>query len=335
MPFHLTHHSPTHDLAQAVVSSAAAKREADAFYRDVVAGLSAKAKSIPSKYLYDRRGSGLFEEICHLDEYYLTRIETSIMQRHAHEMAGAIGRRACLVELGSGSSNKTRMLLKETHELARYVPFDISADFLCAAAEQLQREFPHISVRPHVGDFTADLRLPELEGSRERLVFYFPGSTVGNLMPHQAIELFGQMSASAGARCGLLIGIDLQKDARTIEAAYNDARGVTAAFSKNLLARINRELAGNFDLDAFEHVAKYNTIACRVDIGLASLRAQTVSLAGQRFAFERGEVIHTETSYKYRIGEFASLASVAGFHLLKTWTDPREYFAVLYLETDA
>lgn len=307
----------------------------DDFYRDVIAGLSGQAKSIPSKYLYDRRGSELFEEICDLDEYYLTRTETSITQRHAHEMAAAIGRRACLVELGSGSSSKTRMLLKESHDLARYVPLDISADFLFAAAEDLQREFPHIRVQPHVADFTRDMRLPELKKAGERWVFYFPGSTVGNLMPHQAIELFRRMSSAAGARCGLLIGIDLQKDSRIIEPAYNDARGVTAAFSKNLLARINRELDGNFDLAAFEHVARYNPIACRVDIGLASLMSQRVCIGDHRFQFACGEVIHTETSYKYRIGEFACLAGVAGFHLLKTWTDPREYFAVLYLETDA
>lgn len=324
----------TPDLAQAVVNTPSGPDDSGPFYRDVMAGLSGRAKSIPSKYLYDRRGSELFEQICTTDEYYLTRTETSIMQRYAHEMAGAMGRRTCLIELGSGNSSKTRMLLRESHELSRYMPLDISADFLSTAAEQLQREFPQIPVQPHVADFTTDMQLPPLEGCAERRVFYFPGSTVGNLMPHQAIELFTRMTCAAPGRCGLLIGIDLEKDPRIIEAAYNDARGVTAAFSKNLLARINRELGGNFDLSAFEHVAKYNSIANRVDIGLGSLQTQTVTVAGHSFLFERGEVIHTETSYKYRIGDFACMASVSRFHLLKAWTDPREYFAVLYLETD-
>lgn len=335
MPEQLAHHALTQDLARAVFNAPAPTSSRDHFSRDVIAGLSAENKSLPSKYLYDQRGSELFEEICQLDEYYLTRTEAGIMERYAHEMAGAIGSKACLIELGSGSSNKTRMLLAESRQLAGYVPFDISADFLFAAAEQLQQEFPLIPVRPHVGDFTADLSLPELAGRCQRMVFYFPGSTVGNLMPHQTIELFRKMASVAGPRCGLLIGIDLQKDPRVIEPAYNDARGVTAEFSKNLLSRINRELDGDFDIASFEHVAKYNSIVCRVDIGLVSQVQQTASVGDHRFHFQRGEIIHTETSHKYRIGDFACLASVAGFHLLKSWTDPREYFAVLYLETDA
>lgn len=304
--------------------------QVDEFQRDVFEGLSAPAKSIPSKYLYDRRGSELFEQICELDEYYITRTETAIMRRYARQMAGAIGSHACLVELGSGSSTKTRLLLRELGDAAAYVPIDISTDTLVMAADRLRREFPGLWIQPHVADFAQDLSLPEL--GDERLVFYFPGSTIGNLSRKQSVGLLERMSASAGEMCGLLIGIDLQKEPAVINAAYNDARGVTAAFSKNLLVRINRELSGDFECDRFEHVAHYDRRRCEVVIGLVSQMAQRVRIGGREIFFEPGEFIHTETSRKYRIDEFARLAAAAGFRLVKNWTDPQRYFAVLYLE---
>lgn len=306
--------------------------QTDEFQRDVISGLSSFVKSIPSKYLYDRRGSELFEQICQLDEYYVTRTETEIMRRHAAAMAAAVGRHACLVELGSGSSMKTRWLLQHLRDVAAYVPVDISADFLFATADRLRRDFPAIWIQPHVADFTEDLSLPEL-GDCERTVYYFPGSTIGNLTNEQSVRLLKRMADQSGPRCGLLIGIDLEKDPNVIHAAYNDRQGVTAAFSKNLLVRINRELGGNFDCSTFEHVAYYDRRCHQVNIGLVSRVPQRVSVAEHEIVFQRGERIHTETSRKYRLDSFGQLAAVAGFRLVDSWTDPRRYFAVAYLET--
>ena len=301
------------------------------FCKDVITGLQASPKQIPSKYLYDRRGSELFDEICELEEYYVTRTELAIVKRYAREMADAIGDDVCLVELGSGSSSKTRYLLRSLRSVSGYIPMDISADYLFSAADRLQSEFPELPIRPRVGDFTEDQPLPE-SGECERLVFYFPGSTIGNLSREQSVRLLKRMSA-AGQGSGLLIGIDLQKEPEIINAAYNDSLGVTAAFSKNLLTRINRELGGRFNSRLFEHVARYDSKSCQVEIGLQSQVAHRVRVNGCEIQFDRGEMIHTETSRKYRIDEFSRLASAAGFQLVRSWSDRQNYFAVLYLES--
>ena len=303
----------------------------DEFQRDVITGLSSFSKHIPSKWLYDHRGSELFEQICELDEYYVTRTETAIMQRHASQMADAVGKHCCLVELGSGNSAKTRLLLHKLEHVTAYVPLDISRDYLFAAADRLSCEFPRLNIQPHVADFTEELSLPSVDKC-DRIVFYFPGSTVGNLSREHSVRLFKRMASLAGRGCGLLIGIDLIKNARVINAAYNDAKGVTAAFSKNLLTRINRELGGNFECDLFEHVARYDRARSLVDIGLQSQTAQHVVVGDCDVFFEQGEMIHTETSRKYRVNDFGRLASAAGFRLRNSWTDRRRYFAVLYLE---
>lgn len=311
----------------------------DEFCSDVLTGLSSQRKAIPSKYLYDQRGSELFDRICEVDEYYVTRTETAIMRSHASSMARTIGPHVCLVELGSGSSLKTRLLLGQLEHITAYVPFDISSDYLQSSCCQLQQEFPWLTIRPHVGDFTEELTLPGLSALDQpdkcpRVLYYFPGSTVGNLTSQQTMQLCERMIASAPSRCGLLIGIDLVKDPGVIEAAYDDAAGVTAAFSKNLLQRINRELSGNFIIDQFEHHAAYDRHACCVDIGLRSLAQQQVSVAGHSFGFKSGEMIHTEVSRKYQIDEFSRLMRRTGFQLQESWSDPQHHFAVLYLTAD-
>lgn len=300
----------------------------DAFATDVRKGLGLPRKQLNCKYFYDQRGAALFERICELEEYYLTRTELQIMQRHVAQMANAIGRRAVLIELGSGSAIKTRMVLDHLPEPAGYVPVDIAGEQLSVVSQAIARDYPHLEVSPVCADFTAPFALPTLSSRRDRRLVYFPGSTVGNFDPRHATAFLAQLRRTIGADAGLLIGIDLKKDPAVLHAAYNDAAGITAEFNLNVLHRINRELEGTFDTDLFAHYAFYNPARGRVEMHLVSREHQLASAAGERFAFRMGESIFTESSYKHEPHEFARLARQAGFELTQMWTDERRWFAV-------
>jgi L-histidine Nalpha-methyltransferase len=304
------------------------------FERDVIRGLSRTRKAIPCKYLYDDRGSELFDEICELEEYYLTRTELGILDAHVDEMASVIGEDCELIELGSGSGLKTRLLLGHLREPRAYLPIDISAEPLARSARELAVRFPGLDVIPVCADFTGPVSLPETGSPRARRVVYFPGSTIGNFRPRAAMRLLRSVARLVGDGGGLLIGFDLDKDESIVWPAYNDRRGVSAAFSLNLLARINRELGADFDLGAFAHRADYNRAKQRVEIHLESLKDQVVRVGGREFAFHAGETIHTEYSYKYSLEYFGRLTGRAGFSLDRQWTDRNRFFCVQYLVVD-
>jgi dimethylhistidine N-methyltransferase len=310
--------------------------EADArseFLADVLAGLSRPQKEIPCKWLYDARGSRLFEQICQLDEYYPTRTELAIMEAHAPGMAAALGGRCALVEYGSGSSLKTRLLLQHLRQPVAYVPIDISAGALSDASARLARAFPGLHVLPVCGDFTAGLDLP-LDGLGERRrAVYFPGSTIGNFHKPEVVAFLREVARLCGAGGALLIGVDLRKERAVLERAYDDARGVTAAFDLNVLVRANRELGANFRLDRFRHVAPFDERHGRIEMHLVSTAAQLVTVGGRTFRLDEGESIWTESSYKYGMREFATLAALAGWQCERTWTDERNWFSVQYLTT--
>jgi len=292
------------------------------FRDDVVAGLSAPQKFLPPKYFYDAAGSRLFERICRLPEYYVTRAELALTRRHLASIARFAGRGCQLIEYGSGEGLKSRLLIRALRP-AVYVPIDISEDALRAAARGLAREFPWLRVAPLVGDFSRPLDIPVRRGTES--VVYFPGSTIGNLMPEEA-HAFLAMSRGVAAR--MLVGVDLKKAPAVLHAAYNDSRGVTAAFNLNLLARINRELGADFDLRRWRHYAFYNPAAGRIEMHLVSMASQRVRLGKHRFRFAAGETIHTENSYKYSLEGFGELAAKAGFRSAKVWTDRRGLFAL-------
>ncbi|CAN5279098.1 L-histidine N(alpha)-methyltransferase [soil metagenome] len=304
------------------------------FFNDVVAGLGATTKELPCKYFYDKHGSELFDQICNLDEYYLTRAELGIMHEFAGQMGEQIGTNVRLVEYGSGSSVKTRYLLDALIQASAYVPVDISGEHLAATAAELAVDYPRVEILPVSADFTKPFSLPTPTRPFSHTAVYFPGSTIGNFKPELAVKLLRQISTLCGPGGGLLIGIDLKKDAATIEAAYNDRLGVTAQFNLNLLTRINRELDADFHVDQFEHRAVYNPDLGRVEIDLVSRRSQYVTVAGQAFAFALGEAIRTEYSHKYSIDEFAVLAKTAGLSLHREWTDAGKNFAELHLVVD-
>jgi L-histidine Nalpha-methyltransferase len=297
----------------------------------VLQGLSRDQKILPTAYLYDDAGSALFERITELPEYYPTRTELAIMAEHVGEMAEAIGDDAMLIEYGSGSGLKTRGLLDALRDPIAYVPVDISRDHLLASAAAIDREFPRLEVMPVCADFTRPFVTPRPTRTPRSRTVYFPGSTIGNFLPAAAIRLLAKMRREAGPEGGVLIGIDLKKDIGVLEAAYNDAEGVTAEFNLNLLRRINRELGGEFDLDAFEHRAVWVESRGTIEMRLISKRAQTVRVGERRFAFQQGEWIHTEDSHKYELGQFARMAEAAGLLVERAWVDARSYFAVLYL----
>lgn len=303
--------------------------ELERMRRDVLEALSRRPqRELPTQYLYDARGSALFDQICELPEYYPTRTELSIMQRHAAAMAEGIGARALVVEYGSGSSVKTQRLLERLREPAGCVLVDISREHLLRSAAALAARFPHVEVLPVCADFTAPFDVPSPRRPPARTVVYFPGSTIGNFLPDHATRLLRQMADQVGPGGGLLIGTDLRKDPAVLEAAYNDAQGVTAAFNENLLRRINRELQATFDLAAFEHRAIYDEALGRIEMLLVSRVAQDVRVAGRRFALAAGETIRTEYSHKYSIDGFHRMAVAAGFAPEAVWTDDRSWFAV-------
>jgi L-histidine Nalpha-methyltransferase len=307
---------------------------ADGFLDDVISGLSRPQKALLPKYLYDAKGSRLFERICHLREYYPTRTELALTRRHLSEIVRFAGGRCELIEYGSGESVKTRMLIEHLRP-SRYVPVEISEAALRMASERLARDFPWLNIAAVVGDFSRPIKLPPRgAGGARRRVAYFPGSTIGNLSPEEAEGFLRMTRAQVGASGAMLVGVDLKKDANVLHAAYNDARGVTAAFNLNLLARINRELGGDFDLQRFRHYAFYNATLGRVEMHLVSLARQSVRVGRSRFQFDVGETIHTENSCKYSIEEFQALAAEAGFRSARVWRDRRGLFSLHGLTAD-
>lgn len=298
---------------------------------EILAGLTASPKTLPCKYLYDERGSELFDAICELPEYYLTRTELDIMQSHAAEIATVLGARVLLVEPGSGTSAKTRLLLDKLHWPCAYVPVDISREHLIKAADQLNRHYPDLEVLPVCADFSQAFALPAPHHPAARTLIYFPGSTIGNFEPDATVALLKQLLRLAGCKGALLIGVDLNKDRTLLEAAYNDVAGVTAAFNLNLLARLNRELGSDFDVSRFRHRAVFNPAEGRIEMHLDSLENQTVNIAGETVQFGAGESIITEYSYKHTLPGFAALAAQAGWKVQKVWTDERRWFSVQYL----
>jgi dimethylhistidine N-methyltransferase len=287
----------------------------------VIAGLALPQKALPPKYFYDDAGSRLFERICRLPEYYLTRAELALTRRHIASIARFAGRGCELIEYGSGESLKTRLLIRALRPAA-YLPVDISEAALREAAARLAREFPWLEIAPVNADFSRPLELPR---ARARRVVYFPGSTIGNLSPEEAHAF---LSMTRGQASRMLVGVDLRKDANVLHAAYNDSRRVTAAFNLNLLLRINRELGADFDVKRFSHYAFYNAAAGRIEMHLVSLARQTVRIGRHRFEFDAGESIHTENSYKYSIGGFRALAARAGYDGRRVWTDRQGLFAL-------
>ena len=295
---------------------------------DVLAGLALPQKSIPPKYFYDEQGCRLFESICELPEYYLTRTETAILRGNIADIAQFVGPDAELIEYGSGVQAKTRILIQAL-QTRLYVPIDIAMDTLQASSNELAGRFPWLNVVGICADYTQPLALPEFAGVPvRRKVAFFPGSTVGNFTPPEALQFLKQARRAVGTGGALLIGVDLRKDKATLDAAYADAKGVTARFNLNLLQRINRELGADFQMNRFRHKAFYDPTQGRVEMHLESLYAQVVHVAGQRFSFAPGESIHTEISCKYSIGEFQDLGKRAGFSPEKVWTDPEQLFSV-------
>jgi len=300
---------------------------------DLLAGMAGNPKQVSPKYFYDERGSQLFDAICHLPEYYPTRTEIGILQARIGEISTCVGPGARLVEFGSGSSTKTRMLLDHLRELAAYVPVDISRDHLLATTEVLARDYPDLEVQPVCADFTHDFDLPETRHPARRNVVFFPGSTIGNFSADQAHELLTSMAHIAGPHGGVLIGIDMKKDEAVLTAAYNDSAGITSQFNLNMLARFNRELGADFDLDSYRHRALYNRHEGRIEMYLVSLRKQVVSVGGRQFDIAEGETILTEWSHKYDQAQFSAMASAAGLKASQAWSDPDGLFSVQYLET--
>ena len=299
--------------------------------KEIISGLQQEEKTISPKYFYDERGSQLFDEITRLPEYYLTNTELKIMQENIGEMVSLIGKQASLIEFGSGSSYKTRILLEHLDELAAYVPVDVSEEHLLASAAEIRSEFPHIDVLPVVADFTHEFDLPNPKVMPIRNIVYFPGSTIGNFERDDAIELLRVMHHEAKEGGALLIGVDLQKDPEIIEAAYNDSAGVTAEFNTNILKHLNNDYDADFDVDAFTHDAEYDEDEGRVVIRLISEKEQTASVGEEDFHFEEGESILTEYSHKYTLEDFAQMAESVGFEVAHVWTDADQLFSVQFL----
>lgn len=302
-----------------------------AFGQDLLAALSAAPRSIAPKYFYDAQGSALFDRICELPEYYPTRTEVGILQAQAGQIAEAIGPHAEIVEFGAGSLVKIRLLLDAMDRPSRYLPIDISGEHLAQAAARLQRDYAGLEVLPVVADYTQDLILPHAAPDAGQRVGFFPGSTIGNFTPKQALH-FLRMAARVLRGGALLLGADLFKDPALLHAAYNDAQGVTAAFNLNLLARANRELGADFVLSQFAHSAFYNAPLRRIEMHLVSLCAQQVTVCGQRFDFAEGDSLHTENSHKFTVDGLRALAIEAGFAPGRVWTDPNQLFSLHWLQ---
>lgn len=311
-------------------------RETDDFLGDIVRGLSSRPKYLPCKYFYDEEGSRLFDRICELPEYYPTRTEMALLERFTPDIADCVGPGAQIIEYGCGSVQKVRVLLNALVHPAAYVAVDISRDHLLRAAATLAADYPALEVHALCADFTKPFVVrPPAGKPGARRVGFFPGSTLGNFSIAQAREFLAHAARFLGPGGAMIIGIDLKKDEKILHAAYNDAEGVTAAFNLNLLARINRELGADFDLEKFEHRAHYDSVKGRVEMHLYSREDQVVCVDGRRFHFARGESIHTENSHKYSIDEFRAMAEEAGFGPKRVWTDEARLFSIHYLTVPA
>lgn len=321
------------DLSNSDSQNTSTEEQTPGFRDDVLQGLAKTKKELHCKYFYDERGSQLFDQICELPEYYPTRTEASIMRQNADAIGRRIGDDAVLVEYGSGSSTKTRLLLDHLSDQRAYLPVDISEDHLLRTADQLRLDYPDLDIHPIVADFTVGFDLPD-EFETTPVTVYFPGSTIGNLRPDAAVDLLSQIAKQCHSGGGLLIGFDLDKSPETLVAAYDDAAGVTAKFNLNLLSRINRELGGDFDLDQFAHVAVYNKDHSRIEIYIESLCDQQVSIGDTQINFAEGERIFTEFSHKYAIDQFTVMAKQAGLVADECWTDQDNLFAVMHLSVE-
>ena len=308
--------------------------EPSAFEADVIEGLSAMPKRIPAKYFYDGAGSQLFERITELPEYYPTRCELRILRDHASDIAKLIPEGAALVEFGSGSSKKARIMLRAAPKLAAYVPVDICGEMVEQEAADLRPDFPGLKVLPVTADICFPFELPAEAKAAPARVGFFPGSTIGNFEPHEAAAFLRNSANILGPGATLIVGADLIKSVEVLNAAYNDAAGVTAQFNLNLLVRINRELGGTFKLDTFEHHAFYNRERHRIEMHLASLKRQKVKVAGDTIDFRAGETIHTENSYKYSVESLGALARGVGWRPAGVWTDKRKYFSIQAFRLD-
>ena len=315
----------------AVLSLYAAAAGNDALLAEILAGLRARPKYLYPKFFYDQHGSELFDRICELPEYYLTRTETSILREHAPGFVRSLGTGVRLVEPGSGSSLKTRILLNALMPPASYVPVDISRTHLMAAARTLAAQYSHLEILPAAADFTQPFELPQPMAPVRRTLVFFPGSTIGNFDHVEAIELLRMMRRLAGEDGHVLVGADLRKSPAVLEAAYNDSAGVTAAFNLNLLGRLNREYGADFDLGAFEHRAPWVEEHSRIEMHLVSRRAQRVHIRGIDIDFAAGESIWTESCHKYDCEQFAALADAAGLQVREVWLDEARRFSVQLL----
>jgi dimethylhistidine N-methyltransferase len=310
-------------LARKIVVDAAATE----FATDVVNGLTADPKRLSPKYFYDHAGSDLFEQITELPDYYPTRTEVAILNAHAADISALIPPNAALIEFGSGSSTKTRIVLSAAETLGAYVPVDISGQFLHQQVVALRCEYPKLQVLPVAADFTKPFALPEAVRMMPRVGF-FPGSTIGNFEPHEAAAFLRHAGCILGRGATFIVGVDLVKDTQVLQRAYNDAQGVTAKFNLNLLTRINRELGAKFNEACFEHHAFFNRERSRIEMHLASLKRQRIKVCGECVEFRAGETIHTESSYKYSVESFGALARGAGWTPTTVWTDAQNYFSV-------
>lgn len=294
-------------------------------------GLAAKPKRLPSRLFYDERGSALFEAICEQPEYYLTRTEIAIMRDHAGDIADTVGPDVRLVEYGSGSGIKTRMLLEHLQSPVAYVPVEISRSALMESVAELATRFPDVPMQPVCADFTQPLRLPVAARSPRRTIIYFPGSTIGNFENKDAIRILRQMRTEMSDGGGVIVGVDLKKDPAGIEAAYNDAAGVTSDFTLNMLVRLNREIGTDFDVASFRHRARYNALAGRIETALVSTKRQDVHVGDVAYAFREDEAMQVEYSCKYSLEDFALMANKAGLSVRKVWMDAEQRFSVQYL----
>lgn len=303
--------------------------------KEILVGLSKSQKTIDPKYLYDKKGAEIFEAICEVPEYYPTRTEASILKNNSREMARFMGPDVTLIEPGSGSGEKVRYLLKEMNNPRAYIPIEIARDILTRMTGELHDEFPDLKVIPVCADFNQNLEMPLSVGNDNgKKVIFFPGSTIGNFHPDDAVSFLKRAGKLIGENGGLLIGVDLKKDKEKFQLAYDDPAGVTRDFNLNLLERLNREVDASFDLENFEHKAFYNEELGRVEMHLRSKVPQLVRVHETMFRFREGETIHTECSYKYTAEEFCELAAKAKFHIRKFWKDPEQLFCVYYFEKE-
>ncbi len=302
------------------------------FFSELVNGLSRRPRTLPCKFFYDQQGAELFQAICELPEYYVTRTELKILQDSGADIASHLGEAVELIGLGTGAGTKTRILLTQLKDPAVYVPVDISSGQLLRSTTLFRQLFPDLEILPVCADYLQPFQLPIPTHQAKRKVVYFPGSTIGNFDPPEAIAFLQRIASVCRPEGGLLIGVDLKKDPVTLEKAYNDAQGVTAAFNMNLLARANRELGANFDLHLWKHRAIYAPAAGRIEMNLVSLSDQLVTVRDQQFFFENEEPIITEYSYKHSPEEFETMARSAGFALRKVWTDQQKLFGVFYFD---